>query len=334
MEAVGLAGNIAALINVTLKTIKYLNSVKEASDDRLRLSAETSSLLPLLINLKNQVDQKSNGEVWFDCVKSLAVENGPIDQLREALVQLTEKLKTKPKIGLKNLTRAIVWPFDKGYCEEILGKVERAKSRISLAIQQDTFSALGQAIKADTALTNECVSTLVDHTDNQQIKEEERDQQSPVNLLAGCCVQLIQQIQKPLGVVLADVYKKHDSGKTRPVWEGIVRIFENSTQNLDAVYIVVDALDECSERARRLLLEYFKVLPAKIRLLVTTRHIDEITCEFRDSPKVEIRADPSDLEKYIRSRTADNRRLGGYVRENSSLQQYICNKVTTMADGM
>ncbi|KAL8906113.1 MAG: hypothetical protein Q9171_006404 [Xanthocarpia ochracea] len=370
MEAVGLVGSIAALINVTLKTIKYLNSVKEASDDRLKLSAETSSLLPLLISLKNQVDQKSNGEVWFDCVKSLAVENGPIDQLREALVQLTEKLKPKPKNGLKNFTRAIVWPFDKCYCEEILGKVERAKSRISLAVQQDTFSALGQAIKADTALTNERVSTLVDHTDNQQFKEEagagksviasvvvhflrsppvkqdslgvaamycnfkERDQQSAVNLLAGCCVQLIQQVRKPLGDVLADVYKKHDSGETRPVWKDIVRIFEDSTKNFDVVYLVVDALDECSERARRLLLEYFKVLPARTRLLVTTRHIDEITCEFRDSPKVEIHADPSDLEKYITSRIADNRRLGGYVRDDPSLQPYICDKVTTMADGM
>ena len=135
MEVVSLTASIAALIDVTLKTIKYLNSVKEASDERLKLSAETSSLLPLLINLKNQVDQKSNGEVWFDCVELLAVENGPIDQLREALVQLTEKLKPKPKNGLKILTRAFIWPFNKEYCDELLGKVERAKSRISLAVQ-------------------------------------------------------------------------------------------------------------------------------------------------------------------------------------------------------
>ena len=155
-----------------------------------------------------------------------------------------------------------------------------------------------------------------------------------MNLLASCCVQLIQQVRKPVGDVLADVYKKHNSEKTRPVWEDIVRIFEDSIQNLDTVYLVVDALDECSEGARRLLLEYFKVLPAKTRLLVTTRHIDKITCEFRDSPKVEIRADPSDLEKYITSRITDNRRLRGYVRDDPSLQPYIYDKVTTIADGM
>lgn len=139
MEVVGLAASIAALINVTAKTIKYLNSVTEASDDRLRLSAETSSLLPLLIDLQNQVNRRSNGEAWFDCVRSLGVKNGPIDQLREALVQLTEKVKLKSKSGLKNLTRAFVWPFDQDYCDGMLAKIERAKSRISLAVQQDTL---------------------------------------------------------------------------------------------------------------------------------------------------------------------------------------------------
>ncbi|KAL9023012.1 MAG: hypothetical protein Q9196_007428, partial [Gyalolechia fulgens] len=120
-------------------TIKYLNRVKEASDDRLRLSTEISSLLPLLIDLRNQVEQNTNGEAWFDCVRSLGVENGPIDQLREALEQLTKKLKPKPKSGLKNLTRAFIWPFDKAYCDEILGTVERTKNRISLAVQRDTL---------------------------------------------------------------------------------------------------------------------------------------------------------------------------------------------------
>lgn len=35
----------------------------------------------------------------------------------------------------------------------------------------NSSSALGQAIKADTALTNERVLTIVHHTDDQQIKE-------------------------------------------------------------------------------------------------------------------------------------------------------------------
>lgn len=139
MEVIGLSAGLATLIEVTTKTIKYLNRVREASHDRWTLSVETTSLLPLLIDLRNQVDQESNGEAWFDCVRSLGAENGPMDQLREALVQLTQKLKPKPKGGLKDLTRAFIWPFDKVYCEEILRKIERVKNIISLAVQRDTL---------------------------------------------------------------------------------------------------------------------------------------------------------------------------------------------------
>ncbi|KAL9034131.1 MAG: hypothetical protein Q9180_005577, partial [Flavoplaca navasiana] len=416
MEVIGLSASVSTLIDVTLKTIKYLTRIKEASNDRLTLSTETSSLLPLLMDLRDQIDQKNNGEAWFDCVRSLGDKNGPIDQLREALVQLTEKLKPKSKSGLKNLTRAFIWPFDKDYCEEILRKIERVKSKISLAVQRDTFT-LGQAIKADTArlpLIGERVSTLAHHADNQQVNEEatqqkgilewlsplnffatqqdtlarrekgtgqwlldssdfknwlygadrtlccpgihflrtpprkhdsigvaaiycnfnERDQQKPENLLAACCVQLIQPSQNPLPEVLTDLYTKHDSGKTRPVWEDIVQVFKDSIKSLDTVYLVIDALDECLDDTRQKFLSYFKVLPVNTRLLVTTRCIDEITREFLDSPKVEIRADPGDLKRYITSRIAGNRRLERYVRDAASLKTDINDKVIAKADGM
>ena len=162
----------------------------------------------------------------------------------------------------------------------------------------------------------------------------ERDQQKPENLLAACCVQLIQPSRNPLPEVLTDVYRKHDSGTTRPVWEDIVRVFEDSTKNLSTVYLVIDALDECSDDTRQILLNYVKVLPANTRLLVTTRHIDEITREFIDSPKVEIRADPYDLKKYVASRIAGNRRLEGYIRDASSLKAHIYDRVIAKADGM
>ncbi|KAL8940361.1 MAG: hypothetical protein Q9216_002852 [Gyalolechia sp. 2 TL-2023] len=399
MEVVGLSASVTTLINVTVKTIKYLNQVKGASDERLWLAAETSTLLPLLFDLRNQVDQKSNGEAWFDNVRLLGVEKGPIDQLREALVHLTEKLKPKPKGGLKNLTRAFIWPFNKEYCEELLRKVERVKNLVSLAVQRDTFK-LGQAIKEDTArlpLIDERVSTIAQRTDNQQINEEgkanlfkwylsfsadlpscsnatkrdprmalsaeflqdtaryhyeARRRHRPVasrlvrlqalvvrstshSMLSGdSYVISTEPSRHQLGEVVTDMYRKHNSGKTRPTWADIVRVFEDTTNHLNTAYLVIDALDECSEDTRQKILRYFKALPANIRLLVTTRHIDEITCEFIDSPKVEIRADSSDLRKYIASRIASSRGLEDCIRNDSSLKTSICDKITTKADGM
>lgn len=105
-------------------------------------------------------------------------------------------------------------------------------------------------------------------------------------------------------------------------------------KDLDTVYLVIDALDECSEDVINVLLKYFKILPSNIRLLVTTRHNDEIIREFRHSSMVEIRASPSDLRRFIISSIASNRRLADYVRNHASLEQEISERVVTKANGM
>ena len=77
----------------------YLHvTYRDASDDRSKLLREVSSLLPLLANLENQVRLAKSTEPWFDCIRCLAIHNGPIDQLREALEELAGKLKVSMKI--------------------------------------------------------------------------------------------------------------------------------------------------------------------------------------------------------------------------------------------
>lgn len=96
--------------------------------------------------------------------------------------------------------------------------------------------------------------------------------------------------------------------------------------------MIVDALDECSEDVRDICMKYFKALPPNVRLLVTTRHIREITGKFEAF--YEIRASPSDLTKYISSRIASNSRLRAYVGDQSSLRQDILEGIVSKADGM
>ena len=165
MEALGVAASLGQLIEFTLKTIKYLNSVKDASKDRTRLLREVPSLLSLLVSLKTSIDEKQS-DTWFDGIKSLAVKDGPLDQLRDTLKQLIDKLK--PKSGLQKVARNMIWKLDKDYCEDLLRQIDRAKSTIGLAwhgytlyaspgLEDETqaynrsFSKFAQAIKADTA---------------------------------------------------------------------------------------------------------------------------------------------------------------------------------------
>ena len=133
MEPVGVAASLVALIGVTAKTIQYLSSVKEASKERKSLLREASDLLQMLINLQSKIEDSKQSKVLFTSIETLNAENGPLDQLREALEQLSKKLK--PQKGIKNVTHALTWALDKEGCSEVLGKIERVKSRISLALQ-------------------------------------------------------------------------------------------------------------------------------------------------------------------------------------------------------
>ncbi|KAL8921943.1 MAG: hypothetical protein Q9172_003757 [Xanthocarpia lactea] len=427
MEAIGVAASLTQLIEVTVKTVKYLNSVREASKDRAGVLREASALLPLLVNLQTQVSDAKQSETWFCCIGSLAVGNGPLDQLREALAQLTKRLK--PKKGIENAARALIWTLDKAYCDELLWKIERVKSRISLALQGDTFR-LAQAIKADTAslgTIGERVASIADdvtavqHSEDVQKRQailawfsplnffntqqdlfarreegtgqwlidstefrkwtsgmdrilccpgipgagksilasvvvdflrkdlvktgptgvaaiycnfKERELQTSENLLAGACVQLMNDSSEPLSTTLVKLYEIHSRTKTRPTCKEILEVFDSIARSLNNVYVVVDALDECSGEVRTILLSRLEALPDNVKLMVTTRHIEEIIYKYRDSLRIEVRATDIDLKTYIKSRIATNGRLMRHVQDHPALEQQICERVTTKAEGM
>ncbi|KAI9774337.1 MAG: hypothetical protein M1840_004231 [Geoglossum simile] len=153
ITVVALAASIVQLIDATTKALKYLNDVKDALRDRATLAREVTSLLPLLTDLRYKVEEASSThDPWFAGVRTLGVEGGPLDQLKDTMVDLTKKLK--PETGAKNickrLARTLVWTIDKGQINNILSKIERLKTRVSLALQGDHFK-LSLAIKGDLA---------------------------------------------------------------------------------------------------------------------------------------------------------------------------------------
>ncbi|KAL8708822.1 MAG: hypothetical protein Q9220_006383 [cf. Caloplaca sp. 1 TL-2023] len=426
MEVIGVTASIAQLIHITTKTIKYLNNIKDSSRDRASLLQESSTILPLLVTLQAQINDAKIKDPWFDCVRSLSVEHGPLDQLRCALEQLVKRLK--PKAGIHDIARRFVWTLDKAYCQDVLGEIERVKSRISLALQGDTFK-LAQAIKADTSIierVNLDVSNITHGFENLQQREKEKirrqiqDWFSPLNffktqqdifsrreqgtgewlilsktfegwvsgqdrtllcpgipgagksilastvvdhlrnlpmgvppvgvaaiffnfkergihttedLLAALCVQLMQHLGH-LPQQLIDLHHTCSSVGARPTIQDILAIFKDIISLLDKAYVVLDALDESSEIVRRLLLQNLKKSGSQVRLLITTRHVDEIIREFPNSARTEIRASCNDLERYISSRIASNNRLARFVQQPSALAQNICKSVISSADGM
>ncbi|KAL8649948.1 MAG: hypothetical protein Q9226_005354, partial [Calogaya cf. arnoldii] len=137
MEPIGITASLAQLIHFTIKTVKYLSSVKDAPKDRAGLLKEVSSLVPLLVGLQDHIDEAKQPDTRLVGLRSLIVNNGPLDQLRQTLEQLTDELK--PKKGIEKIARNLIWTLDKPYCENMLQVIERAKSTINLGLVGDTL---------------------------------------------------------------------------------------------------------------------------------------------------------------------------------------------------
>ncbi|KAH8684491.1 hypothetical protein BGZ60DRAFT_167023 [Tricladium varicosporioides] len=148
VTAVGLAASAVQLVNATTTAIKYLNDVKNAPRDRATLAREGSSLLALLTDLRYRVEEADSTSAWFVGVRSLGIENGPLDQFKDAMENLARKLK--PETGINKFGKTLIWTLDKNEISNILSKIQRLNTLVSLALQKDHF-AVSQVMKHDIA---------------------------------------------------------------------------------------------------------------------------------------------------------------------------------------
>jgi hypothetical protein len=133
--AIGLAASIVQIINATAQTIQFLNDVKDAPKDRIKLLQEAAGLLGLLTGLRCRIEEANQDDPWY--VRVRALEGPCLDQYRMAMEDLAQRLR--PEKGVKSLGKRLIWTFDKKQIRETLDTIERLKSLISLAIQEDNL---------------------------------------------------------------------------------------------------------------------------------------------------------------------------------------------------
>lgn len=100
------------------------------------------------------------------------------------------------------------------------------------------------------------------------------------------------------------------------------------------MFVVLDALDECSDSTREELLPVLKSLASNINLLVTSRELASIAREFQQNKQLNIRANDQDVRMYIEGRIPRVRFLKIHVNHDSALQEDIVKAITGNVDGM
>jgi len=152
--------------------------------------------------------------------------------------------------------------------------------------------------------------------------------------LAAILKQLVQARPSITGPVSL-LYERHSSRKTKPSLEEISTALQTVLKMFSSVYLVIDALDECSDRdgTRSRLLAELRDLQREVdlRLMVTSRFIPDIENEFRSMPMLEVRATDADVKRFVRGQIY---RLSKCVQRDIELQGFVEDKIVDAVDGM
>src|SRR5271154_2463963 len=143
-------------------------------------------------------------------------------------------------------------------------------------------------------------------------------QQTADNVIACILRQLLQH--KALPQALDEAYNKwiERGQRNRPDGDFFAELVVQCLEEFSAVFIVLDAFDECGEEERETLVNYLQQFQkAGFKIYITTRlHLrDGLVESFgMAGGTIEIKADPVDVEKYVKE-SLKNRRIANAVKD-------------------
>ena len=88
MDLLSVTASIIAVLQLTSKLTSYISDVRNATTEQQVVAIEAGNLYGLLIRLRFRVEEaekSQSDDPWFDQVKLLRIENGPLEQLEHIL---------------------------------------------------------------------------------------------------------------------------------------------------------------------------------------------------------------------------------------------------------
>jgi hypothetical protein len=137
MDPLSMTASIIAILELTSSLTSYINDVRHATREQKRVAVEASNFYSLLTSLRFRVEEARADEPWFNQVKLLGIENGPLDQFKDALEKMVEQVPSSRKRD--QVKSALTWKFTKVEVENTLWRMERLKSLVQCALTEDVL---------------------------------------------------------------------------------------------------------------------------------------------------------------------------------------------------
>jgi hypothetical protein len=80
--------SVIAVLQLSAKVLVYLNDVKDASKGQAQCAIESSNIHYLLTDLRFRLEEEHAHQPLLNAIQALEVENGPLDQFKQALETL------------------------------------------------------------------------------------------------------------------------------------------------------------------------------------------------------------------------------------------------------
>lgn len=147
--------------------------------------------------------------------------------------------------------------------------------------------------------------------------------------------QLVQD-QPLISLNIRNLFDAHVNKKTRPSPTELLGALKTEIGAFSKAFIIVDALDECSEddNKRANLLDTLLSLPKNVKLLVTSRPLPTIQIDLEGIARLDIHADDKDVRMYVKGRIPREKRLARHVRKDPDLGETLVETIVKSAKGM
>ena len=131
MEPLAATASIVSLLQLAGAVIKYLSVLKDASDDIKALVLELCTIRGLLSTIKDLVTEE------FILHESLGGHDGLFSQIESLLQSLASKVEPTSTTTAYKLVQKLRWPLRKEEVKDVLSSIERQKTLLGLALQND-----------------------------------------------------------------------------------------------------------------------------------------------------------------------------------------------------
>jgi len=149
---------------------------------------------------------------------------------------------------------------------------------------------------------------------------------------------LLKQFSQVLPTVpesVKSLYDRHKARRSRPTFEELSDTLRSVLGGYHRAFVIVDALDECqtTDSCRQRFLQGMLDLvgATQVNLFATSRSIPEIVEKFREATRLEIRASPEDVRKYV---DGSIYQLPSFVGRNPELKEEVITAIIKAVDGM